>query len=334
MSKEQPLQNNNAIINIFKNKFASKVNLIYVNSLKKEVAFREVSVTEQKSLSKTSIDNQNRKDIIYDAQCALINNLCLDNDFAKLKSEAKDLIQANLPEELSKNNIDPASPQALNFISKYTNDFTQKYIADHTFDVYRLTEFDRIRLLMEIYQNNYFHQEIKYKCKECGKENKYELDFSKIIERFNEFDLTDKTYTVEDNKYFYNFILNYPTVRNVSLFYKSYAKNYKNAGPKERDGVDSIANVDYINLYIKQVELIDKISGEKNVADLTLMSYSETENFLALFPQNVIFSEEKGVLQYIVKNIMNKLNDVFQYEKCQFCGAETKEGMGNVIDFF
>ena len=107
-------QDGNAIFNAFKNKFSTTVRKFRVNSLNREVGFREVTVNEQKTLSKTSIENENRKDIIYDAQCQLINRLALEDGF----------------------------------------------------DIYRLTEFDRIRLLMEIYQTNYFKNDITYKCKE------------------------------------------------------------------------------------------------------------------------------------------------------------------------
>ena len=323
----------NSILNVFKNKFATKLNAVYVNSLKREVNFREVSVTEQKSLSKTMIENENRRDIVYDTQCALINRLCLENDDKQLREEAKSAARLALPEAATKEGVDLASPQSASFVMKFTNEIIQKYLSEHSFDVYSLTEFDRIRIMMEIYQNNYFKDEITYKCKECGCENRYPLDFSKIIDKFNAFDLEDQTYTLEDKQYIYNFILNYPTVRNVSQFYKMYVKKYKGASSKEKDVLDNLENVDYINLYIKQIELIDKATGAKDVADLSLMTYSDIEKLIEMFPQNIIFSEENGVLQYIAKNFIEKINSVFQYEKCAQCGAEAPVGLGSVSDF-
>ena len=496
MADNTTFQNSNSILNAFKNKFATKVNSIYVNSLKREVNFREVSVTEQKSLSKTMIENESRRDIVYDTQCALINRLCLENDDKKLREDAKEAAHIALPDaaaaegidmstskgasfamkftndfiqkyiaehsfdiysltefdririlmEIYQNNyfkdeivykckecgtenrypfdfskiidrfnefdltdqtytiednryvynfilnypsvrsvsqfykmyvkkykgasakekdvldnlendtkkvkeeareaarvampaameaegIEMGTPQAATFAVKFTNDFIQKYVSEHGFDVYTLTEFDRIRILMEIYQNNYFKDEITYKCKECGAENKYTLDFSKIIDRFNEFDLTDQTYTLEDKQYVYNFVLNYPSVKNVSQFYKMYVKKYKGVSAKEKDVLDNLENVDYINLYIKQIELIDKEKGTKDIADLSLMSYSDIESLIEVFPQNIIFSEDTGVLRYIAKNFIEKINSVFQYEKCAQCGAEAPAGLGSVADF-
>lgn len=333
MTENTLIQNSNSILNTFKNKFATKVNAVYVNSLKREVNFREVSVTEQKSLSKTMIENEARRDIIYDTQCALINRLCLENDTKKVKEEAREAARVAMPTAMEAEGIEMGTPQAATFAVKFTNDFIQKYVSEHGFDVYTLTEFDRIRILMEIYQNNYFKDEITYKCKECGAENKYTLDFSKIIDRFNEFDLTDQTYTLEDKQYVYNFVLNYPSVKNVSQFYKMYVKKYKGVSAKEKDVLDNLENVDYINLYIKQIELIDKEKGTKDIADLSLMSYSDIESLIEVFPQNIIFSEDTGVLRYIAKNFIEKINSVFQYEKCAQCGAEAPAGLGSVADF-
>lgn len=278
-----PIKNNNIILENFKNEFASSVIPVYVNSLGKEVNFREVTVKEQKALSKTMIQNESRKDIVYDTQCALINQVCLDKDF----------------------------------------------------DIYSVTEFDRIRILMEIYSSNYFQDTITYKCPECGQENSYVLPFEKIIGKFNAFDLKDVKYTMEDRTRVYNFTLNYPCVRAVSNFYKNYMKKYRNLSQNERKILDDLGNIEYINLFITKVEIISKRNpNDRKEADLKLMSYDDVETLLSYFPQNIMFDEEKGVLKHIANEFITKINGIFQYEKCAHCGYETKEGMGNLIDFF
>ncbi len=284
-AEEQKVQalDNNAVLNVFKEEFSSTVNSVYVNSLGREVKFREVTVVEQKTLSKSMIANEKRRDIVYDLQCGLINRLCLEEGF----------------------------------------------------DIYRLTEFDRIRILMEIYQSNYFKNTITYKCKECGAENSYTFDFEKVIEKLNGFDLSDKVYNLDDRNRHYNFTLNYPYVRNVSNFYKSYNKKYKNVTKDEREALDNLGNIEYINLFIKQIEVINKSDPSKrNVADLTLMSYNQIEQLISLFPQNIIFSDENGVIKYITTEFIEKINGVFSYEKCLQCGAESTEGIGGIGDFF
>lgn len=65
-------KNKLASLAALKNKFISTVSKIYVNSLDREVNFREITVAEQKKLARIMIDNENRKDIVYDAQCATL----------------------------------------------------------------------------------------------------------------------------------------------------------------------------------------------------------------------------------------------------------------------
>lgn len=282
-SIERKLQDNNSILNSFKNEFASSVIPVYINSLKRTINFREVTVVEQKSLSKTMIQNENRKDIVYDTQCALINRLCLEDGF----------------------------------------------------DIYKLTEFDRIRILMEIYATNYFQNEIEFKCPECGTVNKYTVDFDKIAKRMNDFDLKPLSYTMEDKMRIYNFTLNYPTVYNVSNFYKQYMKQYQNTSRKEKEMLDNLGNIEYINMFIQSIELINKTdTTKKQTADLSIMSYNQIEELLSYFPQSIMFDEEHGVLKHISDEFINKINNVFQYEKCAQCGHQTTEGIGDLTDFF
>lgn len=281
-SKATSMKDKNSILNNFKGEFASSFIPIYINSLKREVKFREVSVKEQKSLSKTMIQNESRKDIIYDTQCALINELCLEDDF----------------------------------------------------DVYKLTEFDRIRILMEIYSVNYIQNEVEFKCPECGMVNKYKIDFSKITSKMNDFDLVDKTFSVEDKVRVYNFTLNYPSVYNVSEFYRDYLKQYKDATQKEREMLDNLGNIEYINLFVKEIEIINKTTGNKQSADMTMMSLHEIEQLFELFPQNIIFDDKTGVLQHITKEFIEKISGIFEYEKCAKCGHKTQQGIGDLADFF
>lgn len=305
------MNDSKSILNAFKQKFSTSVNVIYINSLDREVKFREVSVSEQKTLSKSLIENEKRKDITFDTQCALINNICLENDPSELRRQA------------TEQGLTPASKEY------------QDFIVSKRFDIYKLTEFDRIKILIEIYQSNYFKNEITYTCKECGTENRYTLDFSKITKHLDEFNLDDKIFEIEDRDRTYRFTLNYPVVQAVSQFYKGYVKKHKNASDKERETLDNMSSIDYINLYIKSVEMINKNDpSDILTADLSDMTYAEINELISFFPQNIIFSDENGVFNYISKNFIEKINSAFAYEKCQNCGAVTTEGIGSTDDFF
>ena len=271
-----------AMLNAFKEEFSTTSNGIYINSLKKTMQFKEISVNEQKTLSKIMIENEDRKDIVYDTQCALINRLCLEEGF----------------------------------------------------DIYDLTEFDRIKILMEIYQNNYFQNEVTYKCKECGCENKYKIDFTKIVEKLNGFNLDPIPYTVEDGSHAYTFYLAYPNVRRIADFHKTYTKKYRNATSKERSVLDHLGNVEYMSVYINRIEALNKKTKNQTVADFTELTYGECEQIISLLPQSIFFSDENGVLKFASETFIDSIGKVFQYEKCAQCGAQTEEGIGSVADFF
>jgi hypothetical protein len=79
---------------------------------------------------------------------------------------------------------------------------------------------------MAIYQSNYFRNSVTYKCQKCGTENIYKLDFQKIMDKFDNFDLSDDVFSVEDERKVFKFTINFPLVRTVSNFYKEYVKKY------------------------------------------------------------------------------------------------------------
>lgn len=280
-NNSNPIQKQD-ILGAFKREFSSTYHPIFINSKKQEFHFRDITVVEQKTLSKITLEYENRKDVIYDTQCQLINKLAVEDGF----------------------------------------------------DVYDLCEFDRIRILMEIYQDNYMKSSISYKCEECGCDNIYTLDFNTIIERFNSFDLEDKILELDDKDRKYTFTINFPSVRNVSNFFKDYMKKYKNVSESERNALDSLSNVDYVNLYIKKIRLENKKSGDVNELDMTALSLADIEELFSMFPQNIMFSQDNGVIKFITTNFIDKVNDIFKYEKCKQCGAETEEGIGSLIDFF
>ena len=76
-------ESKDSLISALKNDFATTVYKVYISSLGREVGFREVTVTEQKTLARTTIDNnaRNRKDVVFEAQCAMLNTACLEPNF-------------------------------------------------------------------------------------------------------------------------------------------------------------------------------------------------------------------------------------------------------------
>lgn len=279
-------QNSNlAALKALKEEFATSLNKMYVNSLKEFKNFREITVLEQKTLSKVLIANENNKDVVYDAQCALINKVCEDENF----------------------------------------------------DIYKLSEFDKIKLLMLLYQSNFFKQDVEFKCPKCGAQNKVKLDFTAVIKKLDDFDLSDKKLEYDDGGRHYSFIVNYPLVSKVSNFYKYYMKKYsKNISPKERETLDDFSNTEYMNLFIKSISVSNKSKPEEHAitVDLSDVDYEELDKLISVFPQDVLYNDD-GVLKFIMAEFIEKINSVFETAKCAQCG-EVYHGAAveNVPSFF
>lgn len=267
---------------ILESEFAAALTKVYVNSLDREVAFREVKVVEQKALTRTMAANENRKDIAYDAQCALINELCLDSDF----------------------------------------------------DVYKVSEFDRLKLMMAIYQANMFQNEIKFTCEECGAENRYRIDFDRMIGRLDEFDLDPKKFSYGNRSFDFEFTVAYPTVRRVSSFYASFCAKHKGKSRQQVRADDGMANMEYVNLFIRAIRMTNKATGATRDIDLTGYGISDAEEILSKFPQDVLYTD-KGVVTFVVEEFIKPLNDSFDKHKCFKCGHEHEKGdIDNPESFF
>lgn len=70
-------QQTDNIVDLFKNEFASTIIPVYIKSLDKVLDFREITVSEQKSLTKTQIENQTKPATVYRAFSRLIESALL-----------------------------------------------------------------------------------------------------------------------------------------------------------------------------------------------------------------------------------------------------------------
>ena len=276
------VQSKDDLISALKNQFATTVTRVYVNSLDREVAFREITVQEQKTLTRIMGTNENRKDVIFDAQCALINQACLEPGF----------------------------------------------------DIYSCSDFDRLKLLMSIYQTNMFANEVKFTCEECGAENAYKIDFDNVLRKLDEIVLEQSAFDYENKSFKYHFTLEFPTVKDVSDFHKSYCQKHRGIPRKMQSSDGKIRSMDYLTLFIKQVEMENKSTGEKICFEFKDYTAGDREDILSAFPQDVLYTT-KGVMVFITEKFMKPLNDSFDKHECALCGAVHEKGdVSNSESFF
>jgi len=263
----------------FKQAMSSATIPVKLYSEDREITLRELTVTDQKSLSKTAMLNNSRRDIVFNSQCAMINS-CV-----KTKG----------------------------------------------FNIQEYTEFDRIVLLLRLYEQNYFKNDVKYICPKCQKENVYAIDFSRILTKIRSAWRPDKQVLVAHGDKQFKFTLGWPKVSTISEFYKNYYRQYQNANENTQNTIDQLSNVEYLVMFIKGIELI--LKDNEISLDLNDCSYAERSDIIDSLPQGVIFDDEDGIIAKVVSEFTDPLNKSFQYEKCQFCGAETEEGIGSIADF-
>ena len=279
---DERVQTKEELLRALQSDFATAVTKVYINSLDREYAFREITVQEQKFLTRTMSANENRKDLIYDSQCAIINKAALDK----------------------------------------------------TFDIYKLSEFDRLKLLLALYHENMFQNNVKYICEECGTENQYKVDFTNTLARLDEYKLEQKEFEYENSNFKYKFLLEYPSVQLVSKFHAAYCRRHGSNIPKRQSkSNDVMNNLEYINLFIKSVEFTSKNNGSRRQIVFGNYKVSDMEDILATFPQDVLYTE-KGVMKYIVNEYIKTVNDTFDKHKCVNCGAIHEKGDSNSAESF
>ena len=280
--KDETIQTKDELLAALQQDFATSINKVYLNSVGREYAFSEITVQDQKSLTRMMQGNRNRKDIVYDAQCALINKAAMDPGF----------------------------------------------------DIYQLSDFDRTKLMIALYQENMFQNDVKFTCEECGEENAYRVDFSETLRKLDDYVLEAKTFEYENRNFKYKFELEYPSVRMVSKFHQSYCARHGNVPKKQERANATMTNLEYINLFITRVLVTNKSTNTNRDIKLTDYKIADREDILAAFPQDVLYTEN-GVLKYIVNEYIKPVNDCFEKHECLKCGAiHEKEGSDQVQSFF
>ncbi len=196
------------------------------------------------------------------------------------------------------------------------------------FDV--LTEFDRIKIMLELYQGNFFRNDIDYKCRSCGADNKFSIDFEGIINKMNETKFDDVIVKTEDADRIYEFIVNFPTIKRMANFMKDMVKSRRLS---KRDGHIKLDKTDMFDLFIKSFTVENKAKDGKVInVNCEALTTNELEETLQVLPQVVLYSDE-GVLGKINDEVFMKVDEMFQNPKCNNCGVEEKEVIG-LTDFF
>lgn len=201
------------------------------------------------------------------------------------------------------------------------------------FDIYQLTEFDRLKILIALYQANMFSNDVKFTCKQCGTENKYRLNFDNTLAKLDEIGLEPHTLEYENRNFKFTFTVEYPKVKRISSFYKMYYLKHKAQSKRDVKINDNLSNMEYVNLFISKVKLEVKSANVTREFDLSDYKASDVEEILAQFPQDALYSDS-GVLNFIATEYLKKINDSFDKHVCYSCGTVQEEENTNQAEGF
>lgn len=277
------MANNSNILNALKSEFSTQAYPIYINELGKEVLFRDISALEQKTFSKTIIANEERPDLVYSAQLALIQDLCLDKSI----------------------------------------------------NVLDLSEFDRIKILLVIYQSNFKTSSAEVECPMCNTKLNISIDFSKTAENLNKINL-DNIVVVEkalNDNYEITFTLNYPSCRRVQE-YREYQRSNGGFNNKTFEAsFEASFSFEMMDLFIKHMKIHNLTTGNIIEVDPSTMSYSEYMTVLNVIPKDLIYSPDSNISTTIRDRMFTPVEEAFETTKCPQCG-HTIKGVGSIGSFF
>lgn len=332
-----------SILTNIRNTFASAVQRIFIPSLGKTYSFREASVKEHKSLSKTIISNKDSQSVIYAATLAMIKNLCLEDDF----------------------------------------------------NPYEMSEFDRLRVIVYLFSNNFFTKNLSIKCprKSCGENIKFPIKYGTLLKMMDLVDCSDIVFSNKSAMGTVQVVSGFPsTKRYLSLLEaidlskeKSiHSKNAQspmettyvamdnifpemdataqtkgvmtssdmeviekirrrreilkgNIGKAVEEKRDVMGNVDLksvgsestildvVDMYLKRI-MVSDIPGSENELDIDFSSfgYDDTERILSVLPMGLFMSADgnENIIKSTTKALFEKLNACVPKIVCPKCGCE------------
>ena len=149
-----------------------------------------------------------------------------------------------------------------------------------------------------------------------------------MIRKLDEIDIVPKDFKYESKNFTYEFKCAYPSVKLVSKFHKQYFARHKSASKRDVKVNDQMSNMEYIDLFIAGLKIADNAGNVIKDIDFKRFKPEDIEVILGVLPQDVLYSDS-GVLQFITKEFLQKMNDSFDKHKCTHCGAIQEEENSN-----
>ena len=201
---------------------------------------------------------------------------------------------------------------------------------DKNFEVLDLSEFDRLKILLVLFRQNFFNDKIAYTCPECKEKGEYEIDFKGIEESLDKLDISDQIYPVESATHTFICTVGYPNVKNVRSYFKQLIKD-KN----DKNVINKVTAIDYIDIFIKNIKIINNACPDTPIdVPLSNCVINDVEEILSKLPQGILLNRSgTSIMDKISKEFLGPINTVFNSGKCPKCGKDISLNLG-FSDFF
>lgn len=97
--------------------------------------------------------------------------------------------------------------------------------------------------------------------------------------------------------------------------------------------LNSMFNIEYVDLFVKDVIITNKSTGRSRAIVFSDFNVTDIEDIFAKFPQDVMY-HENGLINFITENYLNNINKTFEKHVCMNCGTEFEKGESNRVESF
>lgn len=208
--------------------------------------------------------------------------------------------------------------------------------APDDFNIMNISEFDKNKLMIAVYRQNILNEKLPVKCSNCEGDFEYVVNFDEILSAMDEMDISEQKLDIETDKLKFEIFYGFPKVsRMIEYFRILYSK--KNKKLKEDSESNSVSQIDYIDLFIKRVNIIDKENSTEanpNIElDLVNCTINEALTFINHLPSVILYNSKHGAMVKINENCLQRLSSLEKKVLCPHCGEETVASIG-INDFF
>jgi hypothetical protein len=287
-----------AIIAALTQNASSDIMSVFLPGSKETLAFRPITVGEQKTFSKIMIGNQKSSSVFKEMTLGLIKQLCLT------------------PEKI---------------------------------DFKKMTDVDRMKIMVEFCAKNYFFPDTKLPCPKCKVDLPIHIDFKELSKIIDEFpNHADKVVNQETSTAKWEFTIGLPSAQTMCSVEKIVETEedilQSEDNPKSKpsdvstsklDRLDKLYNSDTtLKAFIKKMKVFtSQIPGAAPLdVDFSTMTFEEQIQILNTVPLS-IFNLENGLKSFIAENFIGPLMSIGLDVKCKKCGEEIKGGLSLQLFF-